>query len=129
MKRTQIFKSTLWIISWCFETSYPCTLLYQRQQNTFYPKGGRFWDNIFLNFMISSQPVIEGRSLICSRWFYTINLDNVRNFFSQNPPSLELKGILLPTVHLIFFYLWVRKISHIYWLLKRNKNDKMHVIN
>ena len=46
-----------------------CIVLYsiyqQRQQNTHYPKGGRFCEsNNFLKLLIGSQPIIEGRSLI-----------------------------------------------------------------
>ena len=31
------------------------------------PKGGRFCENNFLKFLISSQPIIKRRSLICGR--------------------------------------------------------------
>ena len=37
---------------------------YQRQQNTLYHKGGRFFESIFLKHVIGSQPIIEGTSLI-----------------------------------------------------------------
>ena len=41
--------------------------MYQRQQNTLYPKGGRLCENNFLKLVIGSQPIIEGKSLICDR--------------------------------------------------------------
>ena len=40
---------------------------YQRQQNTVYPKGGRFCENNFLNLVFGSQPIIDGVSLISDR--------------------------------------------------------------
>ena len=54
--------------------------MYQRQQNTLYPKGGRFCENNFLKLLIGSHPIIEGRSLICgSQGLHSINLDNTKN--------------------------------------------------
>ena len=39
----------------------------ERQQNTLYPKGGRYRENNLLKLLIGSQPIIEGRSLIFGR--------------------------------------------------------------
>ena len=49
------------------EYSGVCVCVYQWQQNTLYPKDGRFCENNFLKLLIGSQPIIEGRSLICGR--------------------------------------------------------------
>ena len=53
--------------------------MYQRQQNTRNPIGGKFGENIF-KLRISSQPLLEGRSLICGRQIKNaMHLDNARN--------------------------------------------------
>ena len=52
--------------------------MYQRQQNTLYPQGDRICDNNFLKLLIGSQPILEGRSLICGRRIkHNINLDKL----------------------------------------------------
>ena len=50
------------IIQW---QGYSRESKYHQQQNILYPKGGRFYENNFLKFLIDSQPIIERRSLIC----------------------------------------------------------------
>ena len=40
-------------------------LFEQPQQNNIYPTGGRFYEKKILKLLIGSQPIIEGRSLIC----------------------------------------------------------------
>ena len=54
----------------------------KRQQNTFYPQGGRISESNFfkLNSYINSQPIIEGISLICGRWDkHSMHRNNTRN--------------------------------------------------
>ena len=53
--------------------------MYQRLQNTLYPKDGRFCDNSLLKLLIGSQPIKEGYFLCVRRGSHSINLDNVMN--------------------------------------------------
>ena len=73
--------------------------MYQEQQNTLYPKGGRFCEHNLLKLMIGSQPIMEGTSLFYGRrGLHSINL--VR-WHKKYP--LGVKGILLLLVPTIIF--------------------------
>ena len=65
--------------------------MYQRQQNTLYPKGGRFCEDHCLKLLIGSQPIIEGRSSICGRPGYNIE----KIYKHKNLPPLGEKICLL----------------------------------
>ena len=57
---------------------------YQRQQNTLYPKGGKFYEINFLGLLIGSQLIKEEKYVICGKpGLHSINLDNARNFFHK----------------------------------------------
>ena len=60
----QWFLGILAVTDGSMKCTVGCTR-YQWQQNTLYPKSGRFCETNFLKILIGSQPIIEGRSLIC----------------------------------------------------------------
>ena len=59
--------------------------MYQRQQNTLFPKSGRYCEGNLLKLLIGSQPIIEGRSLICGRRAkHDINIDNATKYLLKS---------------------------------------------